>query len=136
MKAFLYSATLPSSTNLGLLILRVWLGISLFVCHGIEKIFHFHDMLLRPFPDPLHIGAGISLAFALLSDGICSLLVIFGLFTRFASAVIVINLLVVFIFMHGFSFQQEHGQLVYVYLGGYLAILAAGAGKYSIDSRI
>jgi putative oxidoreductase len=136
MKKFLQLGFLPSSTDLGLLLLRVWLGISLFVMHGIEKIFHFHDMLLKPFPDPLHFGAVLSLAFALLSDGICSLLILFGLFTRFASLFIVINLLVVFIFMHGFSFYQDHGQLVYVYLGGYLAILVAGAGKYSIDKVI
>jgi putative oxidoreductase len=136
MKKFLQLGFLPASTDFGLLILRVWFGISLFVMHGIEKIFHFHDMLLKPFPDPLHIGAGIGLAFALLSDGICSLLVLFGLFTRLASAIIVINLLVVFIFLHGFSFHQDHAQLVYVYLGGYLTILASGAGKYSIDSRM
>jgi putative oxidoreductase len=136
MKKILQLGFLPASVDLGLLILRGWLGISLFIMHGIEKLFHFHDMLMMPFPDPLHIGSGTGLVFATLSDGICSLLVLFGFFTRFAAAIIVINLLVVFIFLHGFSFHQDHGQLVYVYLGGYLAILASGAGKYSLDNKM
>ncbi len=135
MKKILQLRFLHSSTDLGLLLLRIWTGISLFRIHGIEKIFNFHGMLSN-FPDPLHIGAAPSLIFATLSDGICSLLVIIGLFTRLSSAIIFINLLVVFAFMHGFSFMQDHAQLVYVYMGAYLSIFAAGAGKYSLDHLI
>ena len=126
---------IPASVDFGLLILRVWLGISLFVRHGIEKVFGFPQMLSH-FPDPIHIGSFPSLVFATLSDGVCSLLVIIGLFTRLGSAIIVINLLVVFGVLHGFSFMEGHAQLVYVYLGGYLAIFFAGPGKFSIDRRL
>jgi putative oxidoreductase len=136
MKNILKLEFLPLNGDLGLLVLRVWMGLSLFVMHGIEKIFHFSHMLNMPFPDPLHIGSGVSLVYAMVSDAVCSILVMLGIFTRLAAALIVINLLVVFIFMHGFSFGQEHGQLVYVYLGGYIAILASGPGKYSLDSFI
>jgi putative oxidoreductase len=135
MKKFLLMSFIPSSPDLGLLILRVWAGLSLFRLHGIEKIINFSGMLSH-FPDPLHIGPLPSLIFALLSDSICSVLVMLGLMTRLASLIIVINLFVVFIFMHNFSFMQEHAQLVYVYLGAFLAILASGAGKISVDNLI
>jgi putative oxidoreductase len=132
MKSKSWLGSIPSNRDAGLLVLRVWMGISLFVMHGIEKLFHFHNMIGH-FPDPLHVGALTGLIFATLSDGISSLLVMLGLATRLSALIIVINLLVVFAFMHGFSFQQDHAQLVYVYLGGYLAILLAGPGKFSLD---
>lgn len=135
MKKFLQLSFLPESPDLGLFVMRVMIGISLFRLHGIEKITNFSGMLSH-FPDPLHIGSAPGLIFAMLSDSICSLLIILGLFTRMASLIIVINLLVVFIFMHNFSFMQEHAQLVYVYLAGFLAILAAGPGKISVDQMI
>ena len=135
MRNFLQLKFIPASFDFGLLILRVWLGLSLFVKHGVEKLFGFQHMLSH-FPDPIHIGPVPSLIWATLADGICSLLVIIGLFTRLGSAIIVINLLVVFGILHGFSFMQDHAQLVYVYLGGYLAIFFAGPGKYSVDKRL
>lgn len=135
MKKYLQLSFIPASIDFGLLTLRVWMGVSLFVRHGIEKLFGFNGMLSH-FPDPIHIGPVPSLIWATLADGICSILVIVGLFTRLGSAVIVINLLVVFGVLHGFSFMEGHAQLVYVYLGGYLAIFFAGPGKYSIDRRL
>lgn len=125
---------IPVNSDIAWLLLRVWLGLSLFIMHGIEKIAGFSTMQGH-FPDPIHIGRTPGLIFALLSDSICSLLVILGLFTRIASGIIVLNLLVVFIFLHGFSFDKEHAQLVYVYLGGYLAIFISGGGKYSIGKK-
>ena len=135
MKKFLLMTFIPASPDLGLLVLRIWAGLSLFRLHGIEKIVNFQGMLSH-FPDPLHIGALPGLLVATLSDAICSILVMLGLMTRLSSLIIVINLAVVFIFLHNFSFMQEHAQLVYLYLGIFLTILAAGPGKISIDHLI
>jgi putative oxidoreductase len=126
---------IPLNSDLAWLLLRIWLGLSLFVKHGIEKIAGFSTMQGH-FPDPIHIGKTPGLVFALLSDSICSLLVMLGLFTRITSGIIILNLLVVFIFLHGFSFIQDHAQLVYVYLGGYLAIFISGGGKYSLSKNL
>jgi putative oxidoreductase len=135
MKKFLLMTFIPASPDLGLLIIRVWAGLSLFRLHGVEKIVNFSGMLSH-FPDPIHIGPLPGLLFALLSDAICSILVMLGLMTRLASLIIVINLAVVFIFMHGFNFMQEHAQLVYLYLGVFLTTLVAGGGKISVDNLI
>ena len=135
MKKILNLSFIPANVDLALLILRLWAGISLFGKHGIEKFTNFSQMQ-QHFPNPLHVGVTVSLIFALISDGICSLLVMLGIATRLAALFIVINLLVVFITMHHFSFGQDHAELVYVYLGCYLTIMFAGAGKYSVDSRL
>jgi putative oxidoreductase len=37
------------------------------------------------FPDPVGIGSTASLLFALIADGICSILIILGLFARLAA---------------------------------------------------
>jgi putative oxidoreductase len=118
----------------GLLLLRVGVGASLFVKHGLEKITHFPQMRSH-FPDPIHVGPTVGLIVALLSDSICSILVAIGFYTRVAAAIIVINLLVVFFFMHKFSFMQEHAELVYIYLVVHIYILIAGGGRFTADNK-
>jgi putative oxidoreductase len=126
---------LPTLVNIGLLILRIWLGAGLFVKHGLEKVIHFPEMAAH-FPDPIHVGMKTGLIFALLSDALCSLLVVAGLFTRLAALIIIINLLVVFGFINHLSFMADQAELVYTYLGGFLVLLFTGAGKFSVDARL
>jgi putative oxidoreductase len=132
MKKILRLDFLPINPDLALFILRIWIGFSLFYKHGIEKLTNFQGMATH-FPDPIHIGVKPSLAFALLSDGICSVLVMLGLGTRLAATVIAINLLVVFTILHGLSFVDGHAELVYAYLGVFIILVIAGGGKYSLD---
>lgn len=135
MKKFLKLSFIPQNFDFGLLLLRIFLGFSLFYKHGIEKIFSFSEMQTH-FPDPLHIGATPGLIYAMLSDGICSILIILGLATRLAALMVAFNLFVVFAFLHGFSFVDGHAELVYAYLGGFLTILITGPGKYSMDNKL
>ena len=119
----------------GLLILRVGAGLSLFLKHGVEKLTGYSSMV-QHFPNPIHIGAHAGLAYALLSDGICSLLVVAGLFTRPAAAIILINLLTAFFFVHHAAFfSNGHVELVWVYMAVFAAILFTGPGRFSFDSR-
>jgi putative oxidoreductase len=135
MKRLINLSFIPLNNDAALLILRVLLGLGLFAKHGIEKFTNFGQMKDH-FPDPLHIGSTLGLIWALLADGICSILVILGAGTRLAALVIVINLFIVFAFMHKFSFAGGHAEMVYVYLGGFITVLLAGAGKYSIDNKL
>jgi putative oxidoreductase len=123
-----------STTDFGLLVLRVCLGTSLFLKHGVEKITHFSHMAAR-FPDPVHIGAHASLVIALISDAICSLLVAVGLGTRVAAFIIVANLGVAFYFVHHLAFRTEHGELILIYMAGFLALIFTGAGNFSLDEK-
>ena len=136
MNSFLQLAFLPRSYDVALLVLRVWLGLDLFFRHGLEKITHFSQMSAH-FPDPVHIGPRLSLAFALLSDGICSLLIVLGLATRLAALIVVINLGVAFTLVHHFATSgPRSGELPLIFLGGFLALLIAGPGRYSVDRNV
>ena len=122
------------AADFGLLVLRVVLGAMLFYKHGLEKITRFSQMSSH-FPNPVHIGSHASLIFALISDAICSVLVFFGLGTRVAAFIIVVNMSVALYFVHHMALRQDHGEMMMVYLAGFIALIFAGGGRYSLDWR-
>jgi len=133
MNSFIRLSFLPHAQNLALLTLRVLVGASLFLSHGLEKIKGFSQMV-QHFPNPLHIGAHSSLAFALISDAVCSLLLIIGLGTRWAALFIAINTGVAFTLVHKMRLSGEHnGELAWLYLAASLTLFFAGAGEFSVD---
>ena len=135
LKSLLATDTSSTATSFGLLVLRVG-ALSLLLKHGIEKLTGYPTMV-QHFPDPIHIGAHASLAFALLSDGICSVLVLIGLATRPAAAVILINILTAFFFVHHAAyFSDRHVELVATYIIIFAALLFTGPGRFSIDARL
>jgi putative oxidoreductase len=134
-KALFANDTGSYLTSLGLLVLRV-AGLCLFLKHGLEKLTGY-SVMVQHFPDPLHVGAHFGLAFALLSDGICSMLVLIGLASRPAAAVVLTNVLVAFTFVHHAAFfSNPHAELVALYILIFAALLLAGPGRYSIDALV
>lgn len=123
-----------SMNDFGLLLLRLFLGVNLFLRYGLVKITHYHQMSAH-FPDPIHIGSHFSLMYAIFSDAVCALLVVLGLGTRIAALIIAVNLLVAFSLVHQYPFRSEHGEMILLYLGGFLALVCTGAGEYSLDWR-
>jgi putative oxidoreductase len=135
---FLELSWISSSVDLALLLLRVWMGTSLFLKHGLGKLLGYSEMVAS-FPDPLHIGTHASLAISLLSDGICSILVVLGLATRWSALIIFVNVFAAWATVVHFQFFGRAaiaGELVFLYLGGFLAIFLAGPGRFSLDSLI
>lgn len=131
----LFATNTGTGTSFGLLVLRV-AGLSLFLKHGWEKLSGYSTMV-QHFPDPIHIGAHASLAYALFSDGICSVLIIVGLATRPAAAVIFINVLTAFLFVHHAAyFSNSHVELLALYLIIFATLLFTGPGRFSIDQRL
>lgn len=142
LKRILLLKQIPLSPNFARLALRVVLFLTLFIKHGAEKIFTFSAMI-DTFKahnlDPLHIGPVPSLLYAALADGICTLLLVVGLATRWAAAILFINLLVVWALVEHFMLlghNADHGELVVLYLGGCIALFFSGAGKFSIDALL
>jgi len=124
----------PDRLDWGLLCLRVWFGMSLFLKHGREKPTNFERMS-QHFPNPLHIGPVPSLIFALISDAICSILVVLGLGTLGGFAGF-INIFAAWSFVHHFQFfgrGADHGEAVVLYLGAFLALAIIGPGRLSLD---
>jgi putative oxidoreductase len=137
MKKLTILGFLPSSTDCGLLVLRVAVCLSLFLKHGTEKLFGFWQMSAH-FPNLLHLGI-FGLVFATLSDGICSLLILAGLVTRWASLVCFVNIFAAWALVHHFLFfgrGSDHGELVVLYLAAFLTIFIAGPGRFSLDALL
>jgi putative oxidoreductase len=85
----------------------------------------------------LGVGHVSSLSLAIFAEFLCSLLLVLGLFTRFAALVLSSTMAVAFFMVHRTALSGEHsGELAFIYLAGFLAILIAGPGKFSIDQKI
>lgn len=127
----------PASAGVGLLLLRVWLGGTMLLYHGWAKLSNFQAMSAR-FPDALHLGSPTaSLAMSTFAEFGCAALIVLGIATRPAALFLVINMAVAFVVGHGMSLSgPRSGELAFVYLGGFLALLLTGAGRYSGDAVI
>jgi putative oxidoreductase len=130
----------PSSSDVAVLVLRVSTGLILFLRHGWEKVSQL--TLLNPhFPDPLHIGHNTSWVLAMLSDGVCSLLIVLGVGTRWLSFYCFFNIFIAWAFVHHFTFfgktqGADHGELIALYLVSFASLIVAGPGRYSIDAKL
>jgi putative oxidoreductase len=88
---------MPANIDLGLLLLRVWLGLSMLVLHGWGKLTRFQEMAGK-FSDPLGIGSKASLSLAVFGETVAPALIILGLFTRFGALVSMTTMAVAFSF--------------------------------------
>jgi putative oxidoreductase len=119
------------ATSLGLLALRVLLGLAMLLNHGIDKLSHFNAYASK-FPDPLHIGAMPGLGLVTFAETAGAALLVFGLFTRFAAVTLVTDMAVAVFMVH--KAANGEGELAFVYLAGFATLLIAGAGKFSLDN--
>ncbi|HRP33862.1 MAG TPA: DoxX family protein [Agriterribacter sp.] len=133
LKKFLYSEC-KSCNDVGLLILRLTLGLVLLYGHGFGKLTVIFSGQEIQFMDPIGIGAHLSFYMASFAEGICAILLLLGLFSRLASLVLTMNFIVIFIF-HAFIVKDgfEVLELRFLYLLPFVALTFTGAGKYAFD---
>jgi putative oxidoreductase len=133
---FFHLNFIPRSADLALLGLRLWFGLSLLGLHGWSKLTGFSSMA-GSFPDPLGLGHTASLGLTVLNEFVCAGLLALGLFTRLAALVGIAGLGTTFWLIHGHKLTGNgNGELAFLYLGAYVALFLAGAGKYSVDANI
>lgn len=126
---------IPRSADFALFALRVWLGVSLLVLHGWDKLTGFGEGAAK-FPDPLGVGSTTSAGLAVFAEVVCAALLALGLLTRFAALVLVILMTVAFFMVHGSKLSGPgSGELAFIYLAGFLAVFLAGPGKWSVDAK-
>ena len=122
--------------DLGLLVLRVWLGLSMFLLHGWSKVEKYAGMS-QGFPDPIGVGNAMSLNLAIFAEVPCALLLVLGLAARLVTIPLVITMAVAFFAVHGGVLVGErNGEMAFIYLAGFVALLIAGPGKFSFDHLI
>lgn len=119
-------------SDIGLAVLRV-LSSAFLLSHGIPKL----QKLLNgdfEFADPIGIGSTPSLFLTVIGEVICSILVIIGYKTRWATFPIVIIMAVAAFIVHG-SDPFGRKELALLYLVCFVVIMLLGPGRYSIDKK-
>lgn len=123
----------PLSLDAGLFVLRLSLA-AFMLPHGYPKLANFAERMDK-FSDPFGLGSPTSLALAVFAEFFCSILLAFGLFTRFALVPLMVTMAtVVFIVHAGDPFGDREKALLY--LLPYIALFFTGPGKISIDGLI
>lgn len=128
------SLTEFAGTDVSLLIFRVFTGFFMLYGHGWGKLMNVFSGNFQ-FLDPLGLGPTVSLILAAFAEGICSLLVIVGFYTRGAALVLVLNMAVAFLFVHLFNDPFSGMEKALLFLVMFLTIFLLGPGKYSLDAK-
>ena len=135
MQKFLRLEFIAASADLGLLLLRLALGLSMLLLHGWGKLAALLGGKIS-FLDPLHIGQTPSLLLTILAEVGCSVLLVLGLYTRLSAAVLAFTMGVAFFLVNSMKLlNNPNGELAWLYFAGYLVLLCAGAGKFSLDKK-
>jgi putative oxidoreductase len=133
MRRTFSTAVNNNGVNVWLLISRLALG-GLMLTHGLPKLQNLFAGNVQ-FADPFGIGPTVSLALVVFAEVVCSLLLILGLATRFASVPLIIDMLVAIFYAHA---SQPIGkkELAIMYLVFFIGLCIIGAGQYSVDASI
>lgn len=119
------------TVDLGLLVLRLSLGLTMLFAHGMPKLLDY-SAKMNTFPDPLGIGNSFSLALTIFSEVFCAAAISLGIFTRYTVLPLVITMFVAFFVVHG-DHPFKRKELAFIYMLGYLALFFTDGGKISLD---
>lgn len=144
MKRFLLDCgTRDATASLGLLSMRVMIGLMMLIGHGIPKIKNFDAILKKGFyqPDffPLHLLPDkMNLGLITGAEVLASSLIVIGLVTRPAAFILGFAMVVAAFGAHAgmpwFSSGGPSKELALLYLIPCIAIIFSGAGSYSLDA--
>ncbi|MEC5394321.1 DoxX family protein [Bergeyella sp. RCAD1439] len=134
MNYFTSTKTHPVIGNTVLLLTRIFVGLAM-MSHGLPKLQKLMDGGDVQFFDFLGMGASFSLILAVFAEFFCSVFLMLGLFTRWASFFLMFTMAVAAFAAHGDApFAEKEVALLYMAL--YLMLWALGPGKFSVDAMI
>jgi putative oxidoreductase len=117
--------------DLGLLAIRLLSG-GMMLTHGIPKFDRLFGEGPVKFADPFGLGPEISLGMVLFAEVGCSLLVMLGFKTRWATLPLLFNMLMASFYAHG-SDPFSEKELSLLFFTSFLSILISGGGRFSLD---
>lgn len=133
MKSFFSTKYSNASFNIGMLVLRVFLGLIL-ISHGYPKLVNF-PTLKHKFMNFLSLGSTVSLTLIIFAELFCGFLLVIGMFTRLAAIPVIIGMGVVFfIASHANLFSE--GERGGMYMAAAFLILLCGPGRISVDGMM
>lgn len=133
IKAFVDTKIKPLNIDIALLFFRIGIG-AFMLTHGIPKLLSYGERSSR-FMDFMGLGPEISLALIIFAEFGMSILIILGLFTRFATIPLIIGMSVAVFVAHAddpFSGKEK----ALLFLLSYIMILIMGAGRFSVDKLV
>ncbi len=117
-------------TDVGLLLGRASVGLMM-AGHGYTKLANFEAYSAK-FMDFLGLGSTISLSLAIFAEFFCSILLMLGLFTRFAALNLAFTMVVAAFVAHGADpFEKKEKALLY--LTAYVLLFLTGPGRLALD---
>jgi putative oxidoreductase len=144
MKKNLFTSFQPINLSLGILLVRVIIGV-LMAFYGYQKLINFETMAASDFwakeVSFLGMTGKTPLALTIFAEFFCSLLLIIGLFTRLALIPLIICMGYIIACVAKFEviYSGDNGIEVnnaFVYFMIYLGIYLTGPGNYSLDYKI
>jgi putative oxidoreductase len=127
----------PRMPDVALLLLRVWLGLTMLLVHGWDKLVSFGSTA-EQFPSIFGMGSTLSLGLAVFAEAVCALLLAVGLLSRTAAAVLAVTMAVAFFVVHEASLVPgpTSGELAFIYLAGFTTLVLTGPGRWSLDAAV
>jgi len=120
-----------SLSDLGFLVVRLLAG-GMMLTHGLPKFDRLFGEGPVKFADPFGLGPEISLGLVLFAEVGCSLLVMAGFKTRWATLPLLFTMLMAAFYAHG-SDPFSAKELSLLFFTVFLSILISGGGRYSLD---
>lgn len=134
MKSLLKVNNTSNSTGIALLLARIGIA-ALMLTHGIPKMMTLFSGAPVQFPPVMGLTPEISLGLAVFAEVVCSIFLLAGYATRFATIPLIITMLVAALLIHSADpFGKQELPLLYSLV--YVALLFLGSGKYSVDYLI
>ena len=122
--------TVATGKDVGLLVLRLGVGMLMLFPHGYSKVVNF-TIKMNQFPDPLGIGSTLSLTGAVFSEVVCSILIMLGIKTRIFATMPLFTMIVAAFIVHANDpWMQKEKAVLFGLM--YLVIIFTGGGKYSV----
>ncbi len=124
-----------SSDDLGKLVLRVILG-ALILFHGVSKLIHGPGFVVQALGQagmPSFLAYGVYVG-----EVVAPLLLVLGFWARVGALIVAVNMVVALLLVHTSQFMSlaDTGgwalELQGMYLGGAIAVLLLGAGRFSL----
>ena len=120
--------------DFGFLAVRLLSG-GMMLTHGIPKFDRLFGEGPVKFADPFGLGPEISLGLVLFAEVGCSLLVMAGFKTRWATLPLLFTMLMAAFYAHGSDpFSDKELSLLFFTL--FLSVLISGGGRLSVDQAI
>jgi putative oxidoreductase len=123
-----------SFVSLGLLLLRLGVGVNMTVLHGLNRVRNY-SQLANSIPELLGMGRRHSLMLVVAAEFVGGILITLGLAGRLAALLLAFSLsLTLFSGEAGLPWRQREATVLY--LTASLAILLLGCGRWALDAVV